>query len=853
MTHPQVVVIPNAHIDPVWIWDWREGMREVLATFGAAADRLDANEDLSFAASSASYYQWVQEADPVLFGRIRQHVAAGRWQLVGGEWVEPDCNLPAGESVCRQLLYGQRYFHQAFGTTATVAYNVDSFGHAGSLPQLFRKAGLGAYVMMRPQEHEKSLPASLFEWEGVDGTRLTTYRIHTAYQTGLPSHAVPSVAAEQDLLGSRAAELLARAQGAGSPLMFFVGVGDHGGGPTSVAIAKVRALREETAGAITFGAVDRYFRQAERARADGQPLPVVRGDLHMHAVGCYSVVAWIKRENAICEDALMTAEKMASLCEMATGTRLEAGPQLRAAWTRVLFNQFHDALGGTCTEEVCEDLRQFYGYARTVADDVTTRATQFLARQFGTWIDGADASERPQSLNPFVGHFPVPVVVFNPLGCPVRVPVEFPHPAAAVTTCDGTAVRVQQVFSREGTRYDGHAMVIADLPPLGGTVYWLHRGPLPPQALPAGSGAVAATGDRLENEDLLVRVDRRSGAVTSIISKQAGRKWLLPEGLRPVVVDDPSDTWSHGVVRYEGAEHELELREVGCIENGPLRAVVRLSYAWADSLIYQDLILHAGLGELSVQLRVDWRERHQLLKLVVPVRVSGAALTAGVPYGAVGRAPDGREEVLLHWLHLTEPASGAGVVCTSDFGYAYDADGGRLRFTVLRSPSYADHGAPWTTEDPIGQPATDRGWHQVSYRLRFHDEAAAGDAGPRQAERHTTRFPRVSETWHRGGLGASVAGIDVAPGHVSVPVVKRAEDGGGWVLRICELAGRATAARVALPFLDRGWAGHLRPFDVVTVFVPDAPDAEVHEISLTELDACPAGAEASGGIADAAP
>jgi alpha-mannosidase len=856
MTHPKVVVIPNAHIDPVWIWDWREGMREVLATFGAAADRLDANRDLSFAASSAAYYQWVQESDPVLFERIRQHVAAGRWQLVGGEWVEPDCNLPGGESVCRQLLYGQRYFHQAFGSIATVAYNIDSFGHAGSLPQLFAKAGLGAYIMMRPQEHEKSLPASLFDWEGVDGTRLTTYRIHGAYQTGLPTQAVPSVAAEQDLLGSRAAELLARAGDADVPMMFFVGVGDHGGGPTSVAIAKVEALRKETAGAIAFGAVDGFFAQAQQARAGGRVLPVVRGDLHMHAVGCYSVAAWIKRENAICEDALSTAEKMASLCELATDVRLDVGAELRAAWTRVLFNQFHDALGGTCTEEVCEDLRQFYGYARTVADDVTTRATQLVARHLDTRIDGADASERPQSLNPFLAHFPVPVVVFNPLACPVRVPLEFPHPAAAVTTRDGTAVPVQQVFSREGTRYEDHAMVIADLPPFGATVYWLHREPPPPQQAaqpsPSSGVAVSAAVDGLENDDLLIRVDRSRGAVTSIISRQTGREWLLPEGLRPVVIDDPSDTWSHGVVRYEGAEHELKLRDVSRVENGPLRAVIRLSYAWADSLIYQDLILHAGLGELSVVLRADWRERHQLLKLVVPTQLAGPALTAGLPYGAVGRTPEGQEEVLLHWLHLTEPASDAGVVCTSDFGYAYDADGGRLRFTVLRNPRYADHGAPWTTQDPIGQPSTDRGWHEVSYQLRFHGEALDGDAGPRQAERHTTRFPHVSETWHRGRLGASVTGLDVTPGHVSVPVVKRAEDGGGWVLRVCELAGQPATARVELPGLARTWAGQLRAFDVVTLFVPDAPDARVREIPLTELDVSPAGAEPAGGAGRAA-
>jgi alpha-mannosidase len=854
MTDPLVVVIPNAHIDPVWIWDWREGMREVLATFTAAADRLDANDDLSFAASSAAYYQWVQQSDPVLFGRIKQHVASGRWTIVGGEWVEPDCNLPAGESVCRQLLYGQRYFHEAFGSIATVAYNVDSFGHAGSLPQLFRKAGLGAYVMMRPQEHEKSLPASLFAWEGVDGTRLTTYRIHGAYQTGLPAHAEPSVAAEENLIESRAAELLKAAGDAGAPGMFFVGVGDHGGGPTTVAIARVRALHEESAGAITFGSVDRFFRQVRQGRADGRVLPTVRGDLHMHAVGCYSVVAWIKRENAICEDALSTAEKMASLCEMATGVRLDAGPQLRAAWTRVLFNQFHDALGGTCTKEVCGDLRQFYGYARTVADDIMTRATQLVARETDTWIDGADASERPQSLNPFLAHFPVPVVVFNPLARPVRVPLEFPHPAASVTAADGPAVAVQQVFSREGTRYSGHSMVIADLPPLGTAVYWLHREPprSAPAPVPASPGALAATDDRLENEGLVVRIDRQRGTVASIVSKPTGREWLLPEGLRPVVVADPSDTWSHGVVRYEGTEHECELREVRCAEDGPLRAVIRLSYAWADSLIYQDLILHAGLGELSVVLRVDWRERHQLLKLVVPVQVSGPALTAGVPYGAAGRPADGQEEVLLHWLHLVEPGSGGGVVCTSDFGYAYDAEGGRLRFTVLRSPSYADHGAPWTTEDPIDQPATDRGWHEVSYRLRFHDESLPADAGPRQAERHTTRFPHVSETWHRGPLGASASAIDVTPGHVSVPVVKRAEDGGGWVLRVCELAGRATAARIALPFLDRTWTGQLRAFDVVTLFVPDTPDAEVREVALTELDVNPAGAVPAGGATVAA-
>ena len=227
----KVYAIPNAHIDPVWIWGWQEGMREVVATFQAAAERLEENPDLYFAASSAAYYAWVDELDPGLFERIRGHVASGRWELVGAEWVEPDCNLPSGESVCRHLLYGQRYFSYAFGQTASVAYNVDSFGHAASLPQLFQKGGLHAYVMMRPQEHEHSLPASLFRWEGVDGTSIFTFRINTGYTTGFFRHdgVDPSVEDERDLLARRSAEHFALAEAEHTPVMMFVGVGDHGG------------------------------------------------------------------------------------------------------------------------------------------------------------------------------------------------------------------------------------------------------------------------------------------------------------------------------------------------------------------------------------------------------------------------------------------------------------------------------------------------------------------------------------------------------------------------------------------------------------------------------------------------
>jgi alpha-mannosidase len=832
VARPRVLAIPNAHIDPVWIWDWREGMREVIATFTAAADRLDQHPGLYFAASSACYYEWVEEMDPVLFERIRGHVAGGRWELVGGEWIEPDCNLPAGESVCRQLIYSQRYFQRAFGATATVGYNIDSFGHAASLPQLFRKAGLRAYIMMRPGAHEKTLPAALFLWEGVDGTGLPTYRIKEAYQTGLPRDVSPTADAERDLIETRAARLLSDANSESAPAMFFVGVGDHGGGPTKIAIDTVQKISARTQGEVAFGSTSGYFDRIGQELADGGSLPRVRGDLHMHAVGCYTVVAWMKRENAACEAALAAAENLAAACEMATGVRLSAQDTLRSAWTRVLFNQFHDSLGGTCTEEVCEDLRQFYGYARTQAGLVLTKATQLLAMRADTSVEDSQTAERSQSLNPFIAHFPVPLVVFNPLSRPVRVPLELPHPATSVTAGHEEAVPVQQVASREGTRYASHSLVVADLPALGHRVYWLRRD--------EGSGVSPgepATGsaERLESGDLVIDIDRAAGVVAGITSKRTGRQWLAPGGLRPVVLDDPSDTWSHFVVRYEGPEQNCTLVDVRCVEAGPVRTVVRLQYAWDKSAIWQDLIVYAGLAEMEVRLRVDWHQRHQLLKLIVPLTVSSPVLDAGVPYGTVERAADGREEVLSHWIGVREP-SGHGVLCSSDVGYGYDAEGGRVRLTVLRSPSYSDHGQPWVTDDPITQPATDQGWHEVSYRLRFFDEPIPAGAGAVQADVHTALFPYVTETWHSGALGGESSTIAVTPGNVSVPVVKWAEAGGGWVLRVCEHAGRPAAAAIELPFIGRSWTGQLRPYDVVTLFVPDQADLPIREIALTELD-----------------
>ncbi|PWB61913.1 MAG: hypothetical protein C3F14_11020, partial [Deltaproteobacteria bacterium] len=174
--------VGHAHIDPVWRWTKDEGYQEVFATFRSALDRLREFPGVAFVASSAQFYEWVAEEDPAMFEEIRARVAEGRWNVVGGWWIEPDLNCPGGESLVRQGLYGQRFFRERLGRVARVGFNPDSFGHPSTLPQILRGQGLEAYVFMRPGPHEKpELPAPLFRWEGPDGTRILAIQIGESY------------------------------------------------------------------------------------------------------------------------------------------------------------------------------------------------------------------------------------------------------------------------------------------------------------------------------------------------------------------------------------------------------------------------------------------------------------------------------------------------------------------------------------------------------------------------------------------------------------------------------------------------------------------------------------------------
>ena len=590
-------MIGNAHMDPVWIWNWREGFGEVWATFRSALERLDENPDVTFTASSAAYYAWIEAHDPEMFARIKDAVRDGRWCVVGGMWIEPDCNIPSGESFCRQLLLGQRYFHRTFGTVARVGYNIDSFGHAAGLPTLLRRAGLRSYVMMRPGEHEKELPAHAFMWTDPSGQGVPTYRIPFNYETDTV-----------EVLAQKIADTLTIGDRERTPQMCFFGIGNHGGGPTRSMLDTIDVLRADEP-RMHYSDPARYFDELRNA----PDLPVVPGELQHHAVGCYSASGWVKTANRTGETALLNAEVLEAVASRLVG-RSSRVPELGGAWEQLALCQFHDILAGSSSEVAYQSVKDRYGYVNAVADDVTTNAIYEIAHRVDTRVSTVGARER-ESIWSRSDDAATPFFVYNPLAWPVRQIVVAPHHATRVLDSAGREVIFQPVASGESTVYRTHSLFEVELDAFGYEVYWLLGYPKF-VAETTNAGAVS-----FERGRFRVVVDESSGAIVSLFDLETETELVESSGIRPTVQVDASDTWSHDLVRYDGASIPVGYEGSELIEDGPVRTVLRLRYRAEASTLYMDVVVNGSSRYVEFRVNVQWIDAQRVVKLVLPWRL----------------------------------------------------------------------------------------------------------------------------------------------------------------------------------------------------------------------------------------
>jgi alpha-mannosidase len=803
-------MIGNAHIDPVWLWQWQEGYHEVLASFRSALDRLEEYDDFIFVSSSAAFYQWVEKSDPEMFEEIRRRVREGRWEIVGGWWIQPDCNIPSGESFVRQALYAQRYFLEKFGVTARVGYNVDSFGHHGNLPQLLKKSGLDYYVFMRPSPHEKGLPGRLFWWESNDGSRVLTYRIPFEYGTwgkDLEKH-----------VRRCAGELREQV----NELMCFYGVGNHGGGPTRENIDSIARLSKRSdMPELRFSSPNRYF---EAVSAKGWQLPVVHEDLQHHASGCYAAHSGVKRWNRRAETLLGTAEKMSTLASRLTGQTVHE--DLGHAWRGVLFNQFHDILAGTSLEEAYEDARDLYGESMAIGSRALNEALQALA-----WNIDIPYQEAVR-----------PLVVFNPHGWPVSGPVELEISRLrdGEILVDETGQPVPfQVAQSSATAQGRQRLVFApELPALG---YRTFRLALADSVAVTGGlerGALElATDTVLENDRFRLEFDPETGWITSLRDKHAQAEIFCGPAARPVVLADDSDTWGHNVFSFTDAVGDFRARAVRLIENGPVRAVVRIESTYGDSLLIQDFAMYSGSGAIDVSATVDWREPHKMLKLRFPVNLHFMRATFEIPYGHIERFANEEEKPGQSWVDLSGTSRDSGdlygLSILNDSKYSLDVNVRDIGLTVLRNPVYAHH-IPAQPQSGERYSYTDQGVQRFRYTLLPH--AGGWDEGgtvTRAAELNQRPIPLMA-TFHPGPLPQRASYLSVDRENVVVSVLKPAEDGTGLIVRAFETSGNRTSATIRLSAWDRTIRSEFGPNEIKTFLVPNARDGRVTEVDLIE-------------------
>lgn len=799
-------MIGNAHIDLVWLWRWQEGFAETKATFRSALDRLSESEDFIFTSSSAQMYEWVENSAPDMFEEIRARVREGRWQIVGGWWTQPDCNIPCGESLVRQGLYGQGYFMQKFGVTAKVGYNVDSFGHNGMLPQILKKSGLDYYVFMRPMPGEKALPARLFRWESDDGSQVLASRILFEYLTW---------GKEVD---THVARCMGEMKEPVDQIMVFYGVGNHGGGPTVENIESIRRLDAERSDTkLLFSHPQKYF---EAVEGRGWDIPVVHDDLQHHASGCYSAHSGIKRWNRKTENALITAEKFSAA---ALAVTKQPYPDFGLAWKNLLLNQFHDTMAGSSLESAYDDANWQLGESMSVAQ----RACNYALQAFSWRID----IEKDTTMRP--------LVVFNPNAWAVltNVEAEMTEVKEGAVLCDdnGNHIAFQKVQPHASCNGRSRISFMAELPAMGWRVYKLYAtGKTPRQYASVTSGESFA-----ENRWYRLEFDAATGTIASLFDKEKGSEVFRGAAAVPVVVEDSSDTWSHDVLTYNELCGQFAVDRVHRAEHGPVKTVIRVRSHYNSSAMVQDFTLYADKKQIDVAVKVDWREHCKALKLCFPINVMFNRNSYEIPYGFIEREGNGEEEPHQNWVDVSGlvPGGGkgytAGVALLNDGKYSTSVRKDVVEMTILRSPIYAHH-TPYQPDDRLEYSYIDQGLQSFRYSILPHHGNWEDVSLPKAAWELNNPPEVVAETFHKGSLAQCQSLVSCESDSVIISVFKLAEDGEAYILRAYESCKKKTDAVLKVHCLGREITASFGPSEIKSFRIPLDKDAPTYETNMLE-------------------
>lgn len=799
-------LIGNAHLDPVWQWQAPEGLSLVKSTFRSALDRMKEYPDYKFTSACASYYKWIKLSEPEMFEEIKERVKEGRWGVTGGMWVQPDCNIPSGEAFCRHLLYSQKFFKENFGSIAKTGYNVDSFGHNGMLPQLLKKSGIDNYVYMRPnREAEKpSLPSeNLHIWQSPDGSRVKAFRILDGYGDDLRE------------------ERIDRYREKSQSQMLFYGIGNHGGGPSKEHLNSAEKLVKNDD--FKYAVPDEYFNEVD------DDMPTVTDDLQHHASGCYSANSAIKSANRRAECELVSAEKFDVLSSLLTSSETHKN-SISSAWERVMFNQFHDILAGCSIKEAYTDALNAFGYARETALEIGTFAQQKISWRIKT-TDFLNACEYEMRDRMWYREGEgAPIVVFNPHSFPVSSYASFgTQRVSRVVDCDGNDVPFQLVrasYTDGGTYLK--CLFKADIPAYGYKVFYLYRKE-EYSAETAFDTDVSAGKNYIENRFLRAEIDEESGAVIKLTDKRSGKNFAGEKLGRAIICNDiKNDTWAHAVTEFNDEIGSFGGGKYEVIENGPIRATIKSTVKYNNSVFIRYYSLCSESDSLFVKCRLDFDEEYKLMKLCFETALQEPSVTYSMPYGFIEKEANSQEEPSHAWTDIHD-RNGVGLGIINDCKYSFCACGNDLRMMTARESAYLDHFGQKYRDGEMQ--FLDKGEQEFCYEIVPHTENINSYLFKR-SELLNTPLSVQQETHHDGTLPETFSALNIDKDNIVVTAVKPAEDGDGIILRIVECAGERTKAKISFNALNTEFEPDFAPQEIKTVRIK--ADGKIKEELIIE-------------------
>ncbi|MFA6450210.1 MAG: glycoside hydrolase family 38 C-terminal domain-containing protein [bacterium] len=752
-----------SHIDLAYRWDKREGVDVWVNTTRSVLKLLKDIPDWIYCAGQPAGYQYIEKMYPDMFSEIQKMVAAGRWEPVGAMWVEPDSNLPSGESFVRQLLYGKRWFREKFNKDVAVAWTPDSFGFNWNLAQIYKKAGIiGFYTMKMDWNDTTKIPYNIFWWEGPDGSRILTYLPPAGYGAALDAAPV----LEHMKAIDKSADL--------KETFETYGVGDHGGGITRTSLHNASVFKSDPLFPKTvFTTADAYFRHLA-SLSKTHKFPVYKDELYLeYHRGTYTTQGATKRNNRRGEAELADAELFSSIA--ARFGRVYPRAQIRSAWDILLFNQFHDILPGSSINGAYKDADADYAKMLETAETVSGDAMKTIAGKVNTAGRGT------------------PLMVFNSLAWPRGGVIGVSTDGLENKTIldeKGNALPSQIVWTPDGYK----ALIFASrkLPAAGYAVYRA----VPSEKKKTDSGALKVTANTLENEFLKVAVNPKSGNISSLVDKRTGYEYFggAREGNMLQCYRDKHekyDAWN--IKLHEQLPVELtSAPEI--VESGPVRITLKLTKTIGKSTFVHYISLVSGIPQVFGRLDVDWRESHVMAKLAFQLNLKSDNAWYEIPYAAISRAAVAKTDAdrakwevsAQKWVDYTGAGGKFGFSLLNNGKYGYDTKDNVMRMSLLRSPKEPD-------------PEADMGKHSIEYAIYPH----AGDWRAAQTPRRGYEFNNPALAFavpqHGGPLPASKSFFSSEPANVILSSVKLAEDSNSLILRVYEAAGKDSKAVIKLP------------------------------------------------------